>query len=778
MRLLFLCQSVNGGSFVKRLIAALILTAMLLLGAALAETPALKITEACSENGFVWTMGFADYIELHNEGADSIDLSTVTLRVGKKEAVLPGIVLDGKGFLALRCDGQEVGLKLPKEGCTLSLMLADGTVLDEVVLPAMDGKQVWQSGQGLTCMPSPGFDNTEAGEKHWYAEAHGDLVIGEALSTNFRALSHKSERYVDAVEVTNVGKKKITLSDYYLSDSKKNLKKYQLPNVGLEPGSSYVLYCTENKMSQATGFKLSSAGEILYLTQKDGAYSDILNVPALSMDVSYGRTDGLLMYYTTPTIGKPNNKGVRRVAETPVLSVESGMMSKQFSLEISGEGPVYYTLDNSIPTTKSKKYSGPITVSKDTTIRAACIPNDAVPSAAVTAVYVFDYHKTYHLPAAFVTVQQDCLTAKNDSLYKNLDDTSLEVPAHVVYFEDGEARFAMDCGFAIHGHTSRRHPKRNFKLRFRTKYGQNSLNYQIFDDYEVTDFDSIVFRVGTHDLMINDVYGAAVGAETMPEVLYQHYKPVNLFINGKYNGIYYIREHINANFVVNRLGGDPDTVDIVYGPKTTEHGDGTDLFKLLDFCEKEDMSKQENYEYVKERLCIESLIDFYITRPFTGDTDTPNLRYCRSRDAEDNRWHLINYDIDWGWEKHDTGLYIYVFRLRQTEKVNNVMINHLLRNKEFRKLYLERLSMHMKTTFDTDRMFKLLDELNDQLLPDMPLNQKRWNATMNDWNKHIKAIKSFIKDKRVDRRRELAEEVKKSLRLKDDEFKKLFGFLY
>ena len=34
----------------------------------------------------------------------------------------------------------------------------------------------------------------------------------------------------------------------------------------------------------------------------------------------------------------------------------------------------------------------------------------------------------------------------------------------------------------------------------------------------------------------------------MPEVLCQQYKPVNLFLNGQYYGVYFIRERADAAF--------------------------------------------------------------------------------------------------------------------------------------------------------------------------------------------------------------------------------------
>ena len=50
--------------------------------------------------------------------------------------------------------------------------------------------------------------------------------------------------YYDWVEIKNVSKESVKLSDYCLSDDRRELEKWSLPNRTLAKGQSILIYCT------------------------------------------------------------------------------------------------------------------------------------------------------------------------------------------------------------------------------------------------------------------------------------------------------------------------------------------------------------------------------------------------------------------------------------------------------------------------------------------------------------------------------------------------------
>jgi len=78
-----------------------------------------------------------------------------------------------------------------------------------------------------------------------------------------------------------------------------------------------------------------------------------------------------------------------RVA-TPAFSPPGGTYDRPQSVAISDATPgatIYYTTDGSTPTTASTVYTGPIAVTRTTTIKAMATANGMVSSSVATAVY-------------------------------------------------------------------------------------------------------------------------------------------------------------------------------------------------------------------------------------------------------------------------------------------------------------------------------------------------------------------------------------------------------
>lgn len=735
----------------------------------------LRITEACADNDFVWTLDFQDYLEIYNYGEESVNLKNYTLKVKNKTAQLPAVTLKAGKYYVLVCDGKKYP-KLSKSGFTAEILDKDGARVDKITVPAGTG-QVWNRSAGMGYIPSPGYANTAKGAASWYNKVRVGLTISEAVSANFRASVNRNIPGSDMLELYNAGKGNIQLSNYYLSDSKKSLKKYRLPNVVLKPGEYYTVFCTDTKRdSRCTGFSLSSKGEQVYLSTSKGKVVDVLNIPPLPLDTAYGRRNGVTGYFAKATMGSVNTGTVySKLAKEPTLSVSSsGGHKKAFTVKITGDGPFYYTTDGSIPTGKSTQYTKPIRISGSTTLRVIAIPKGSLKSRIVTAVYRFDTAK-YTLPSVFITVDRSYMTNRSYGLLNNVDDKDLEVPANITFIQaNGKTLFSLDCGVGIAGQTSRPRPNRGWKVKFRGKYGQSTVDVKAFDDLDVTSFDSFVFRVGTTGNPMHDVFGTAIGAGVAEDVLYQHYRPVNLFIGGEYYGVYYMREHVNENFVVNHLGGDENAVDIIYNEKETKAGSNKDWLALMDYCRKHNLADQDAYEYVAARLNVDSFIDYFIWRPYTGDSDTPNIRFVRSRKGPDTRWYLVNYDMDWSFQKKEISMNKYTYRLYEEEKHNNLVIFSLLKNASFRKAFLARFVYHMNNTFTPERVTKILNRLNNEVKHDMAFSQARWKSTMGAWNKAITGIRLFIKNGNYDRRTVLVQETKKFFNLSDERMKEYF----
>jgi hypothetical protein len=91
-----------------------------------------------------------------------------------------------------------------------------------------------------------------------------------------------------------------------------------------------------------------------------------------------------------PTPGEPNVVTGSGVQLSPTISVDSGVFTADFPVEITAPDPlatIRYTTDGTIPTSSSTAYAGPITITATTELRAASFRDDYVTSRLVSETY-------------------------------------------------------------------------------------------------------------------------------------------------------------------------------------------------------------------------------------------------------------------------------------------------------------------------------------------------------------------------------------------------------
>ncbi len=143
------------------------------------------------------------------------------------------------------------------------------------------------------------------------------LVINEFLASNDACCADENGEFDDWIELYNYGSDTINIAGFFLSDDKSTIQKSQIPNTDpakttIPPGGFLVLWA-DGQPEQGVlhlGFKLSSGGEDIVLTEPDGmTIVDQYTYGPQNTDVSEGRyPDGGSQWknFTTPTPGASN----------------------------------------------------------------------------------------------------------------------------------------------------------------------------------------------------------------------------------------------------------------------------------------------------------------------------------------------------------------------------------------------------------------------------------------------------------------------------------------
>ncbi|MDE5933488.1 MAG: lamin tail domain-containing protein [Lachnospiraceae bacterium] len=196
------------------------------------------------------------------------------------------------------------------------------------------------------------------------------LCINEVCSDYFPSSFAETQPPSDWIELYNFSDTSKNLGEYYLSDDKSDLYKYNLPAVELMPGSYYVIHSECDEMAdevERLNFGIKRQGETIYLSDSMGVI-DVVNVPAMDANTAWSRLAdaGNEWGITELTYCFSNNQAglIPGKTEAPVFSAEGGFYADEFELELAAPSGsrIYYTLDSSEPDTESILYEAPILV--------------------------------------------------------------------------------------------------------------------------------------------------------------------------------------------------------------------------------------------------------------------------------------------------------------------------------------------------------------------------------------------------------------------------------
>ncbi len=600
------------------------------------------------------------------------------------------------------------------------------------------------------------------------------LEFDEAMSSNSKYAELDGQFY-DWVELLNTSSSPINLSEYWISDNKDNPQKYQLPDVLLGAGERYLIYCNGVGEGNQAPFKISSDGEKVYLSNKDG-FCDRIKIPGdLPADSSYGRKDGEWMYFDNPAPGRENGEGYAARTSIPSANYLSGVYTEALQVSLFGEGTIYYTIDGSKPTTSSKVYNNEITVTDIMTIRTMAVKDGR---ESEEAAYTYVINKEHSLPILVLSGPYETTLGPKGVVALNKKGSGIEAEVMMTLIENGEEKFSVPCGITLSGNNggSRDADKRNFNVFFRSAYGVGKLKYKVFDDLDIESFNSLRLKGGAEDwefAIIRDEFMThmTIGNTALCA---QASKPVVLYLAGEYWGIYFIRERFSADYVATHYDVSKDSVDLLQGyVEMVEEGSKDDYDELVSFVKSHDLSVDENYDYVASRIDLDSLMDWYICRSYMGDKDPDNIRYFRSTEG-DNKWRWMFFDLDWGFyhEKDDP----LTWQLESSGVKNRntvVMFRKIIQSPRGKDAFLKRYAYLMDTILNEEYITKELDYWKGLIESEIPDDRARWKRSVSGWNTQMQKLYDYVKDGKRDKN--VLRDIKTYFKLSDDQMKSYFG---
>ena len=597
-----------------------------------------------------------------------------------------------------------------------------------------------------------------------------EIVITDSTPKLFKIKINEVSIYPsEAIELYNDNDEDINLTGYSLND--KSGKIYKFPSKVISKKGYLVI--TNNEL----GFDINNSNEIIYL-KYNGVTIDYFNVNKLVENISTGVSNGNKVYYQNITLGTKNSDTIfLGFSEAPEFSINGGYakVGDIVSLSTKDNSTIYYTIDGSFPTNQSTKYTGPITISKNMVIKAISYREGYLASDVISRTFITE--RTHDLPIVSISVD-------NMNFYNNYQKKEEQKTNFEFYEKDGSYGVSFTGDIKVSGWGSARPNQKSMSVYLRKKYGTTKIVYPFYDNNYNT-YSSFLLRAGGNTkLHITEGILNSIIKDDM-DLDIRTYRPVVVYINGEYWGLYSLLEKQNIDFLENKYGIDKKKVDIIkyyvdvfatsnQVKKTVAYGNDKAFNNLLNYLYTHNVQDNNVYSYLKTQIDMQNLINFWIVESYCGNSDYPhnNVRIYKSSDG---KWRWMLYDLDYCAilnNHHDNFLYLQINN--STDWVT--IMKKLAENQEFRALYLTSLGKYLKTTFKPDRAIAIIDKLVSEVEKEMPYEIERWHympASMAEWRNYIDKTKTSFQS----RYSEVVRSLKSRFNLSDSEYNKYFGEL-
>ncbi len=742
-----------------------------------------------------------DWMEVRNTSDQAICLKGYGLSDSFDDPMkwtFPDITLEPDGYLLVLLSGKDkpytsdslflhAGFKLSDEDDGLILANPQGITVDRIATVALPESASYGRDPSDTTAwkfftrPTPGKVNSANGlstlELFEIAATQKVMVNEVSTVSSTKTTAVTNDDWIELYNNTGVA---VNLSGWSLSKSIGDLRRYTLPDVTIAPYGYLVITAgstpSTNVKALNTGFKLSHTGATIYLVDQEGMLVDAFETGYQRAGVTSGRVveDYRLTryFFTIPTRGAANTiEGAGKSYAQPaeILSDHDTLVADSHTVTLSTKelgGVIHYTLDGTKPTQASPVYEGPITLSASASLRAVVYRAGKVPSEVSTrTLLITDEHD---LNVVCITANPDDLFGYRNGIWANGPGWTSTYPhkganfwmdwereCYFEYYEtDGSLGIAFGAGIKNHGQYSRAKEQKSVSINLKELYGSGTSYYPFFGEDQLAVFDNLLLRTGSQDSVytnIMDAYCARVVSGQMDLDLMND-RPVAVYVNGQYWGLYYIRDKINESYIYYNHGIEEDNLDMIKGVSKAETGTYDAHKALIQYIKTHDLSKQEYFDYVAERIDLEEWTNYWITESFFANTDTGNIRFYCSKDGT-GKWRWILFDLDWA-------LFRSTYRWNMIEEFidprghgtgnsfSTTIAVGLMKNAAFKTYFIEKYAEYMHTVFDPDRMIAILDDMVKEIDSEMTRHCARWSGlTYKNWNRNIERLRSIIRER-------------------------------
>ncbi len=314
----------------------------------------------------------------------------------------------------------------------------------------------------------------------------------------------------------------------------------------------------------------------------------------------------------------------------------------------------------------------------------------------------------------------------------------------------------QQAGLRTHGGTTRRQMQKGLKIYARQEYGTKRFKHKFFESIPNESFKHLVlkpfgyhwYHFGIQDHICNRM-AAGLNVESIAS------RPMVLFLNGEYWGIYYLKEKPDAHYLEDHFGyEDTDYNMVCYWYGYQVDGDTTAFVEMMEWVKQCDLTQEDDYAKINELIDVESFIDYYCLELFIANSDWP-ANNMRCYQLHNGKWRWVFFDGDDGLKNMDFDVFDNATSLLNlgwpTDAQSTLMFRKLLENNDFCSRFIQRFYALMGNEFSYAVTKSYFDAAKAAVREEIPNQAERVGmpVSLSCWEKDITIVEEFL-EKRVE----------------------------
>ncbi len=313
---------------------------------------------------------------------------------------------------------------------------------------------------------------------------------------------------------------------------------------------------------------------------------------------------------------------------------------------------------------------------------------------------------------------------------------------------NGTEVFQINCGIRMQGGAGEfsggttlnrwKSYKLSFRLNFRGAY-DGKLEHPLFGPDAAQTYDTIVLDCRPQNSWVHPDSTQRLHGEYLRDQVssdlqlamggYGCYgRPLHLYLNGMYWGLYWMHERPDDAFAASYMGGEEDDYDVIkHDVSNVIRGDNADYIAMfaLSATSPDEITAFEN---LSQKLDVADFIDYLLANFYlgNGDWDHKNWYATRNRFDPDGRWRWHMWD---GEHVMDDGTYTPEDVTTKNNSMAPTGLHHKwIGNPEYRMLFADRVHKHFfhDGAMMPDRFAALFTRLTDWIDRAIVGESARW----------------------------------------------------